>query len=325
MSKHEKVDKKENLLVSIIILNWNGEHLLKTCLDSVFSLAYPNYEVIFVDNASSDNSVEFVSRNYPMIKIIRNKENFGYAEGNNIGIRESRGEYVVLLNNDTRVETNWVDELVKVAESDKRIGACASKQLLFDRPHVFHTVGIKPRKNGSPTNIGDGEVDKGQYDKVMEVFAAPGASAFYRRKMLNEIGLFDSDYFVYHEEFDLGWRARLRGWKCFFVPSARVYHMRGTTTGRLSKMGQYYSERNRILTVLKNMSFGSLLKYFPYLFIAECKSLFLTIVGMVLRGHFPIAITIKIDILKALPAVIKKRHRIQNQRLVPEREIQKWF
>lgn len=307
-------------MVSIIILNCNGKNLLKTCLDSVFKQTYKNYEVIFVDNGSTDSSGEFIEKNYPSVKLIKNKKNLGYAKGNNIGIEISEGKYIATLNNDTKVEPDWIENLVEVAEKDCRIGICASKQLNFYQPNLIDSTGINLHRGAYPSNRGRNEKDNGQFDEQVEVFGAPGASAFYRKEMLNRIGLFDEDYFAFQEEFDLCWRAKLSGWSCVYVPKAVVYHVSGATAVPGSKFLIYYMERNRLLTIIKNFPLISFLRYSPYIFKYELDILFRIITSFEYG-----LITARLAALMLFPRMLKKRRKIQKARIISNREFGGWI
>ncbi len=239
--------------VSIIIVNWNGIRYLKECFDSVFSQTYPNYEVVFVDNGSIDGSVEFVRENFPTVKIIENGTNLGFAKGTNIGISMAQGDYIATLNNDTKVEPMWLNELVKVAETKEDIGACASKMLFFYEREIIDNTGILISFDGSGINRGFKEMDKGQYDKNSEVFGACAGAALYKKKMLDEIGLFDEDFFAYYEDLDLAWRAQLAGWRCVYVHSAMVYHIHSATGISYSLFKLFYLQRNRFFIIIKNL------------------------------------------------------------------------
>jgi len=238
--------------VSIVILNWNGRLYLKDCLSSVFSQSYPNYEVILVDNGSEDGSVDYVRDNFPNTKLIVNAANLGFSRGNNIGIRAAKGKYIATLNNDTRVDRNWVQELVKVAEADEKVGSCQAKIVSFRDRRIIDAVGIRINKCGTPYQIGYGEKDEGQYENVSEVFGACACAALYRKEMLDHVGLFDEDFFTYYEDVDLAWRARLLGWRCVFVPTSLVYHIHSATGRRVSGFTQYYLARNRFWLLKKH-------------------------------------------------------------------------
>jgi GT2 family glycosyltransferase len=306
--------------VSIIIVNHNRKHLLKTCLESVLGQTYKNIEVILVDNGSQDGSVDFVEDYYPSVRLIKNNGNQGYAMGNNLGIEHSRGKYIATLNNDTKVESDWLENLVAVAERDGQIGICASKQLNFSRPHIIDSAGIGLRRWAYPFDRGRNEKDTGQYEEEVEVFGAPGASALYRKEMLNEIGLFDEDFFAFQEELDLAWRARLSAWKCVYVPKAVVYHIGGATAGRGSRFLKYHMERNRLLTIMKNFPSVPLLIYAPYILKYE-----LDIFLRIITSFEYELITARLSAVRLLFRMLKKRRVIQKHREITNKEFTKWI
>ncbi len=306
--------------VSVIIVNYNGKHLLKTCLDSVFGQTYKHFEVILVDNGSHDGSGDFVEDHYPSVILVRNKENTGYAIGNNIGIKHSQGKYIATLNNDTRVETFWLNYLVEAAEEDCNIGICSSKQLNFSDPGRIDSAGIGLRRGAYPFDRGRNEEDKGQYEEQVEVFGAPGASAFYRREMLDRVGLFDENYFAFQEELDLCWRARLYGWKCVYVPKAVVYHIGGATAGAGSKFLVYHMERNRLLTITKNYPAVPLLQQLPYLLKYE-----LHIWYRVITSFEFVLISARYSALRFLLSMLRKRRMIQKNRVISNTEFNSWI
>lgn len=221
-----------NPKVSIIIVNWNGKHYLDTCLSSVLNQTYKNFEIIVVDNASIDGSVEYLQEKYPSVKIIKTNENLGFAKGCNVGMRASNADYIVTLSNDTRVESNWLEELIKVAETDERIGICGSKLLLMDTPNIYNSAGFFIILNAF---IYDRAIGKkvGKYEKLEQVDGVCAASALYRKKMLNEIGLLDERFFFGHDDVDLSWRAKHADWNAIYVPTSICYHkMLGSVKGK---------------------------------------------------------------------------------------------
>jgi GT2 family glycosyltransferase len=258
-------------LVSIIIPNWNGKRFLEECLHSIEKQTFCGFEVIFVDNGSTDGSAEWVEERYGhWVRIIRNRENLGFAEGNNVGIRVARGMYIVLLNNDTVVEPDWLEELIKPVEGDSTVGMCASKVRSYDQPKVLEATGELLFRDGLNRARGHLEVDRGQYDSDLEIFFPPGCGGLYRKVMLDEIGLFDEDFFAYGDDTDLGIRGRLAGWRCVYAPRAVVYHKGSGSTGRYSPFKAFHVERNRIwiavkyfpLHLLLMTPFYTLLRYF---------------------------------------------------------------
>jgi len=245
-------DRGDKPLLSLIILNYNGRELLDECISSVMNQSIKNYEVIVVDNDSDDDSVSFIKENYPDIRLIINHENLGFSGGNNVGIKLSRGKYIVVLNNDTVVDYYFLEKLVEVTETYTDVGMLAPKILNYYSRNIIDSAGLVLYPDGIARGRGRLEKDVGQFDRIEEVFFPSGCAALYRRDMLNTIGLFDDDFFMYLEDVDLGLRARLAGWRCLFVPDAVVYHKYSSTTKSYSPMKAFLVERNRIWVLLKN-------------------------------------------------------------------------
>lgn len=259
--------------VTIVILNWNSKKHLSECLPSVFNQSYPNYEVILVDNGSTDGSVEFVRENYPQVKIIKLDKNYGTAKGYNIGIEEALKDenvrYIAFLDNDTKADRNWLSELVKAAENDeemrKKVGMWASKILRMDNPKVIDTTGVILKWWGTTINRGRGEIDRGQFDNKLNIFCANTTSCLFKREMFEEVGLFDESFFADHELPDLAWRARKKGWKAKYVPTSIVYHRGGGTTKRSEEFERkmiFLATRNRTRVVKRH---GILLQKILYM------------------------------------------------------------
>ncbi|MBI2252746.1 MAG: glycosyltransferase family 2 protein [Armatimonadetes bacterium] len=283
--------------IPIIIVNYNGKIYLIDCLASIFKQTYPNFEVILVDNGSSDDSIEFVRNNFPMIKIISLNKNYGFARANNLGIEEALKDeavkYIALLNNDTKIDTCWLEELIKVAEQDKLIGSCQSKILFLDKPNKFDAIGISIQRNGVALQIAHNLEDCGQYNEVKKVFGACAGATLYRREMLEEIGLFDEDFFAYYEDVDLALRARLFEWKCMYVPKAIVYHKHSATLGNKSPYKRYLLERNRYYYIIKNFPIRNIIEFFAkrplviiILILKSLKNKEFNIIKSILQGNF---------------------------------------
>jgi hypothetical protein len=255
-------------MVSIIILNYNGKDFLNECLNSVLNSNYPNFEIILVDNASTDDSIKLAIEKYgssPTLKIIKNEGNLGFAKGNNVGTSYAKGKYVLFLNDDTVVEPNWLVELVNVMESDAEIGAAQSKLISLGDKKTIDSAGDFVDYYGLSFQRGWGEEDKGQYYQIEEIFSARGAAFIVRSKILAEIGAFDADFFFCYEDIDLSWRIRLNGYKVVFVPKSVVYHI-GSASVIASSINVFHIEKNRLLTVLKNMPLTYIAKYNPLTF-----------------------------------------------------------
>lgn len=249
-------------LVSVVILNFNGKKFLSKCLDSVLKSDYRNFEVILVDNASTDRSIELVQKRaicHHNLTIIRNSRNLGFAEGNNVGARVAKGKYVVFLNNDTEVDPEWLKELIIIMESDGTVGAAQSKLLLFDRKAIDGT-GDFINFYGRGWVRGYGEEDKGQYDRIDEIFSARGAGMIVKKQILHNVGYFDSAFFMVYEDIDLGWRIRLSGYKVLLVPKSIIYHFGSGTRKEFEKpaQSQYYNTKNSLITLIKNYDLKNL-------------------------------------------------------------------
>jgi len=250
--------------VSIIILNYNGKIFLDECLTSIFNTKYENFEIILVDNGSSDGSVEYVKEKYgekEKLRILALNKNMGFAKGNNEGFKIAKGEYIIFLNNDVRVEENWLKELVKVMEENSNIGAAQPKILLDDGIHI-DAAGCFIDYMGRVYQRGVFEKDKGQYNSMDEVFYAKGAAIIVKRKVLEEVGVFDPNYFLYYEETDLCWRIWLKGYKVVYVQNSIIYHKGGATIGKKrSPEAIFHARKNHIATLIKNYELKNLVKY----------------------------------------------------------------
>jgi hypothetical protein len=269
--------------VSIIIVNWNGKRFLQDCLPTVLDQTYSDYEIILVDNGSDDGSADWVAEQFPAVRLIRNPVNLGFAAGNNQAIHASRSEFIATLNNDTRVEPNWLAELVQVMDGDPSLGACASKMLFADNPHMINSTGICVDKMGIAWDRRGGEPDADRDTESTEVFGACAGAALYRRAMFDQIGDFDPDFFMYFEDVDLAWRARLAGWRCLYVPAARVYHHHSASGVEGSPFKDFHSGRNKVWLLIKNYPLPVGLLYLPLAVLYDVGTLSLR---QVLRGNW---------------------------------------
>ncbi len=242
-------------LLSVIIPNWNGKKFLSECIDSLKEQTFRDFEVILVDNGSTDGSAEFAEERYDkFIRVIRNQKNLGFTGGNNVGIGAARGKYIVLLNNDTWAEPTWLEELAKAASLDPPVGMWASKVRSYFQRNRIEAVGELTYWDGLNRAKGQYEIDNGQYEEMEEILFPPGCGGMFRKTVFDEIGLFDEDFFAYGDDAEIGIRARLAGWKCYYVPRAVVYHKNSGSTGQYSPFKAFYVERNR---------FWITVKYFP--------------------------------------------------------------
>jgi len=237
-------------LISVTIPNWNGAHHLPICLDSLRRQSHPHVEVIVADNGSTDGSLELLARDYAEVRVLALGENRGFTGACNAGMREARGEFVALLNNDTEADPHWLEEIVAAFRRHPEAGLVASKMLLFDQRDTFHTAGDLYGVDGIPGNRGVWQKDEGQYDREETVFNACGGSAAYRRAMLEQVGLLDEDFFFSCEDLDLAWRAQLAGWHCVYAPRAVVYHKLSASGG--GPTASFHDGRNFIYLLVKD-------------------------------------------------------------------------
>ena len=252
--------------VSIVIPNWNGKHFLKDCLDSLLTQTYKELEILVVDNGSKDGSIEFLQENYPSVIVPRFEKNTGFSVAVNRGIRESKGEYIALINNDTVVDSLWVEELVKALAGHAEVGSVGCKMLAYDDHTLLDGVGDGYRRGGLPGRIGHREKDTGLFDQERYILGACGGAAMYRRSLFVDIGLFDEDYFAYLEDVDMGLRAQRAGYKCLYVPTAKIFHLGcGTTGSGYSPLVVRLSSQNNFNTIVKNIPGPLLIRFFPYI------------------------------------------------------------
>jgi GT2 family glycosyltransferase len=245
--------------VSIIVVNFNGKKLLKPCLKSLLTTNYPNFEIIVVDNASTDGSVESIKKlygSYPYVKIVENRENLGHAEGCNIGARVAKGRYLVFLDSDTELKAeDWLWELVKVMESDESIGLAQAKVVLAkDKRRLDYVCTAIDALGTWAATYG---LKEDELKENFEVLAASSGCCIVRRDVFNEVGGFDPDYFIYDDDTDLSLRSRLLGYKILLVPSAVIVH-RGSVLRGINQRTVYHSAKNRMRTMLKNYELRNL-------------------------------------------------------------------
>ncbi len=245
--------------VSVIIPNWNGWELLRPCLDSLQEQVCRDFEVIVVDNGSSDGSVCELRKEYPWVRTLPLTENRGYSGGCNAGIRRAEGDLLVMLNNDTEVESHWLAALVGAAEGHPEAGSFASRIMIYDDPHIIHSAGDLYRRDGTSDSRGVWEEYASPYDEETYVFGGCGAAVAYRKEMLEDVGLFEEGFFMYCEDVDLSWRAQLAGWKCVYVPEAVLYHHHGASSG--GRLASYHVGRNSLWVIARNYPWPVLKKY----------------------------------------------------------------
>ncbi len=238
---------------SVVILNWNGRDLLDECLSSLRGQAFRDFEVIIVDNGSTDGSAEWLeSQASDTVRAVVLATNRGYAEGNNVGIRQATGRWIVLLNNDTAADPGWLAEIAASIARHPDAGMFTPKILNYYRRDEIDNTGHIIYPDGLARGHNRLEKDDGRFDVEVEAAWPSGCAGVYKRELLDEVGLLDESFFAYAEDVDLGLRGRLAGWECWYVPAARVYHKYSATTGSFSPRKAFLVERNRFWVLLKN-------------------------------------------------------------------------
>jgi GT2 family glycosyltransferase len=253
------------MLLSVVIVNWNSREDLERCLASLEEQTYRDLEIIVVDNGSTDGSVEMVTARFPRVTIITARENLGFAEACNRGITKSQGAWVATLNNDTVADPDWACALVAAAETGPPdCGMLQSLLLFMERPEVINSTGIVLEKDGGADDRSL-ELPRGSATQTENIFCPTAGAAAYRRAMLESIrlpcGYFDPDHFLYYEDLDLGWRARLAGWTALYVPASFVLHKwHGSTQRHGERWLVLQLNINRLRVLVKNASLGMILR-----------------------------------------------------------------
>ena len=308
-----------NPLVSIIILNYNAGNLLLNCVDSVFKSTYPNFEVLVVDNISTDNSHIICKEKFEKIHLIENKENLGYCEGNNVGIRNANGEFVVVLNPDTIVEPNWLNHLMsaynKFGEGlyQPKFYSLNEKLVLQSTGNMLHVFGFGFAKD-------KGKIDNEKTESVEKINYASGTCLFTSKSVLDRVGLFDPFLFLYHDDLDLGWRAAHIGINSFYVPKSIIYHAESYSIKWSSKK-VYWLERNRIYCLLTHYSKETYAKMRSSLFLVDlCVWLF-----YLSRGFLGAKIKAELDIFRNRQAIKIKQKELEKIKIISDKELIKKF
>ncbi len=317
--------------VSIIIVNWNGEAHLKKCIPTLEKIDYPNFEIIFVDNASKDQSIDLIKdfakkmrQKNVKIHTVVNKKNLGFAGGNNAALSSVTGKYVLLLNNDTTVTKNFIKELVNAIEKNPNVDCVQSKILSMDYPEKLDSVGAYLTNTGFLYHYGYFQKNKLSYDSTRELYTAKGACMMVKKEVIDRVGLFDSDFFAYFEESDFCHRIWLSGGKVVYAPKSVIYHKVGGTSNSMNNSFiQFHSFKNRINSYIKNLGTFELIKILPiHLLLCEVAA-----ISFIPKGRIDLFFAINSAIfwnLKTLGKTLKKRNRIQNKlRTVPDAKFMK--
>jgi GT2 family glycosyltransferase len=321
----------ENPKVSIIIPHWNGIDILTECLESLTLTEYDNFEIIVVDNASTDGSPDLVTLNFPQINLVENSENFGYAGGCNRGAKIANGEYLVFLNNDTIQEPNWLFPLVDFLKLNSKVAAVQPKILnYYDRTKFDYAGGAGGWLDilGFPFARGrifqELEEDKGQYDSMRPVFWTSGTAFMVRKVDFELVGGFDESFFAHQEEVDLCWKFHLVNKETWAIPSSVVYHKNAVTLPMFSLKKQYLNHRNSLQMVLSNYSLPLALYILPIRFSLEFVALSYALLRMDFNHVFGIIKSLLWIITNPF-AILKRRKHIKTIRTVKDKKVLSWL
>lgn len=259
--------------VSVVIVSYNGKQHLTRCLPTLFDQAYSDFEVIVVDNGSTDGLGDWLRAEYPQVKLISNGENLGYCTATNQGIAASRGEYIVVLDDDTVLEPGFLSAMAVAADSSDDIGMVASLIVLEHKPELIDSAGIEVDWAGLAWNRHIGRLAADEPAEPIEVFGPAGAGGLYARRMLDQIGLLDEDYFIYYDDSDIAWRGQRAGWRCLYTPQAKVRHVHSATSGNWSPFKSYLLGRNKLWTMIKNYPLGRFLLHLPIIIAFEAAAI----------------------------------------------------
>jgi len=321
----------------VIIPNWNRRDLLRSCLNSLALQTYDSYEVVVVDNGSSDGSaamVEEMAATFPVpLRVIANSENRGFCAANNQGFAATTTELVALLNNDAEADPGWLAGLESAIHTRDDIGMAASKILVWEDPTRIDKCGHLIYPDGQNRGRGSGELDRGQYDQIKEVLWPDGCAAMYRRAMLEDVGGFDEDFFAYADDAELGLRARLAGWLCLYTPQAVVRHHRGATLGIGSARRLTLIERNRVLLVVKLFPWNLLWTNAAYLVARIAGGMWASLRNRGEMRHYPGAkgkLTAALALVRGtvsavplIPTMLRKRRAFRPKRRLSSRQIRR--
>ena len=305
----------ENLLVSVIVLNYNAGELLLNCIESIKKSTYKNLEIIVVDNISTDKSQKICKEKYPDIKLIQNDENFGYCEGNNIGIRKAKGDFIMILNPDTIVEPNSIRELIfaheKLGEGlyQPKILSLNEKQVLQSTGNMIHVFGFGFAKDKGRK---DEEID----EEIKKIGYASGTCLFTSRSVFENVGLLDSFLFLYHDDLDLGWRASQIGINSYYVPKSKIYHVESYSL-KWSAKKFYWLERNRKYCLLTHYSKNTYAKMYSSLCLVDLFVWFFYIS----KGFLGAKIKAELDIRRNKKFIETKYKELEEKKIISDERL----
>ena len=311
----ESKELKDESYVSIIIVNFNGGNILQECVDSIFQTVKRSFEIILIDNNSSDNSHLKCKENFPEIKLIENNENIGLT-ARNLGIEKAKGEFIVFLDSDTVVTVNWLEILIESFRENGE-GLYQPKFLEKNRPNIINSAGNMINILGVGFSRGNGEKDEGQYEKFEEISYAAGACTLTSAKVVKKIGSINKIFFSYHDDLDYGWRGWLQKIPSFYEPKSIVYHLGSPMSGKKF----YFLERNRWICLFYLYSTSTIIKILPVLLFLEIGMFFY----FLSKGFGCEKIKSWISIYKLKNEIKESKKEIQKSRIISDKEVVEHF
>ena len=308
---------RERPTVSVVIPNINGERFLGPCLAALRAQTRTDFEVILVDNGSTDGSLTVVRDAWPEARVLELGDNYGFARAMNVGIEAANGEYVVLLNNDTEVASDWLSELVACIERRPAAAGAASKTLLMRDSSLVDGAGDVMDWRFLPHPRGHGKPDAGTFAEEIEIFSPSGAASIWRAQALRDIGLFDEDFFIYYEDVDLGFRARLLGYECWYAPRSVALHARGAWTAGRSEFTFFHPVKNRWCMIVKNTPGRLFLRHLPSILSGDAFWWY----QAVRHRKLPVMLRAYAAVGRAMPRLLRQRRQLQARRRVGLREL----
>jgi len=304
--------------VTVVIVNWNGERFLERCLSAVLTQTVAPLETIVLDNASSDKSLDIV-RDFPSVRLLAQDKNLGFARGNNLAIKSAseNTEWIALLNPDAFPEPDWLEALTDAVRMHPEYKFFGSRLMNANQPSMIDGTGDINHISGLLWRDGHENEANASMFKTKEIFSPCGAAALYSKEAFVEANGFDEDYFCYVEDVDLGFRLRLLGYRCLYVPESVVYHIGSATTGDGSDFSIYQGHRNLVWTYFKNMPGAFFWLFLPLHILLN----FFSIIWFGLRGKFSVILRSKVDAFRGIPCMWNKRRAIQKKRKASLKDI----
>jgi len=312
---------KEDRLVAVLVINYNGKHHLAECFDSLRKQDYGSFEVYLVDNGSVDGSVNFTQEKFPWVKIIAFNKNYGFAKAYNQAVKQTNVELVAFLNNDTKADKRWLSEVVSCITYADKVVAAGSKMLFYDNPLILNHAGTKITQIGGGYSMGAFEEDNPQKNGLEFVGAVCAGAMLVKRNPFLEVGGFDDDFFAYFEDVDLCWRFWLSGYKVVYCPKSIIYHKHGASFGKKSFFKSFLGVRNRVTTILKNYELNNAFKGFVISLLYDTFRVFFTLskrkdpvlAKAIFKGY--------VAVLLDLKRIFVKRRHIQRNRILSDKDL----